>query len=349
MIGIWYAILSFMLLMFVVLEGFDIGAGMLQHFVGKTETERGKVITAIGPLWSWHEVWLVAFGGTLLLAFPAIFAASFAGFYLALFLLLWCLVLRGVSIELRGQINDPLWRTAWDFCFVVSNVLLGILVGAALGNILRGVPVGVDGKFTLSFFTNFRASGQVGILDWYTASVAVFILVTLAAHGASGLTQRTQGEVRYRSRRAAGVLWKIVLAGLIVITIETRLVRPELFATMVHHPLGWLGVICVFGGIGSVLVTLRSDDQSRALLGSSLFIAGLMIAGAVGVFPFMLRSTLSPQYSLSAYQTGNDGHGLTVALIWWPVALFLSLGYFWFSFRNYRGKVKPIEDTQAPY
>ena len=111
MIAIWYAILSFMLLMFVVLEGFDIGAGMLQYVVGKTEAERRIVITAIGPLWSWHEVWLVGFGGTLLMAFPTFMAATFSGFYLALFLLIWCMVLRGVSIEVSGHIADPLWRT----------------------------------------------------------------------------------------------------------------------------------------------------------------------------------------------------------------------------------------------
>src|SRR5271163_3015920 len=113
MIEIWYAILSFMLVMFVVLEGFDIGAGLLQYVVGKTEAERRLVIAGIGPLWSWHEVWLVGFGGTLLLAFPNIIAAAFAGFYLALFLLLWTLLLRGVAIEVSGHIAEPLWRTAW--------------------------------------------------------------------------------------------------------------------------------------------------------------------------------------------------------------------------------------------
>src|SRR5262245_188613 len=122
MIATWYAILSLMLTMYVVLEGFDIGAGMLQYIVGKTEAERRIVIAAIGPLWSWHEVWLVGFGGTLLLAFPTVMAVSFSGFYLAFFLLLWSLVLRGISIEISGHIEDSLWRTAWHFCFVVSNV-----------------------------------------------------------------------------------------------------------------------------------------------------------------------------------------------------------------------------------
>ncbi len=221
MIEMWYAILSFMLVMFVVLEGFDIGAGTLQYVVGKTEAERRMVIAAIGPLWSWHEVWLVGFGGTLMAAFPSILAVSFAGFYLAFFLLLWCLVLRGVSIELSGHITDPLWRTGWHVIFVASNLLLAILIGAALGNVVRGVPLGADGKFALAFFTNFSPHGNVGILDWFTVSVAVFILATFAAHGANGLAQKTEGPVHDRSLRVARLLWKIVL-GLLVVPLAPK-------------------------------------------------------------------------------------------------------------------------------
>ena len=349
MIQIWYGILSFMLLGFVVLEGFDIGAGMLQYVVGKTEAERRVVIAAIGPFWTWNEVWLVGFGGTLLLAFPAILAASFAGFYLALMLLLWCLILRGISIEMSGQIADPLWRTAWHVCFVASNVLLALLIGAALGNIVRGVPIGPDGNFTLGFFTNFSPRGQVGILDWYTVSVALFVLVTFAALGATGLVNRTEGSVRARSLRSAKRLWQLTLAMLVIVTIETWVIRPGLFSTMIRQPLGWLGLFGVLGGVRNAFLGLHRNEESRALIGSGAFIAGLMIAGAVGVFPLMLRSTIAAQYSMSAYVSAADGRGLRLALVWWPIALILAVSYFFFTYRYYRGKVKPAEDTQAPY
>jgi cytochrome d ubiquinol oxidase subunit II len=349
MIPIWYAILSFMLTMFVILEGFDIGAGMLQYVVGKTESERRLVIAAIGPLWTWHEVWLVGFGGTLLLAFPAILAAAFSGFYLALFLLLWAIVLRGVSLEVSGHIEDPLWRTAWHFCFVASNVLLAILIGAALGNVVRGVPLDASGKFALPFFTNFSPHGDVGILDWYTLSVAAFILVTFAAHGANGLAQRTSGLVYDRSLRIAAVLWKVVLLLLAVVTFETWQVRAELFHTMIRQPFGWLGMIGVLLGILAVLIGLQRRQPARALVGSSTFLAGLMIAGAAGVFPQILRSTIAPQYTLSAYRTAADGRGLSLALIWWPIALVFAIGYFLFTYRYYSGKVQPSQDTQRPY
>jgi cytochrome d ubiquinol oxidase subunit II len=349
MIPIWYAILSFMLLMFVVLEGFDIGAGMLQYIVGKTESERRLVIAAIGPLWSWHEVWLVGFGGTLLLAFPTILAASFAGFYMALFLLLWCLVLRGVSIEVSGHIADPLWRSAWHFCFVTSNVLLAILVGVALGNILRGVPVGADGKFALSLFTNFSARGNVGILDWFTLGIAVFIVATFAAHGAVGLGHRTTGVVRLRSLKLAQRLWRAVVGLLVIISIAMWYVRSDVLDRMFHHPLGWLGLIAVVTGLIVVFFNLNHENESPALIGSCVFISGLIIAGAAGVFPFMLQSTLDPKYSLSAYQNAADGHGLAIALVWWPVAFCFAVGYFLFIFRYYSGKVIAAQDTQRPY
>jgi len=349
MIETWYVILTLMLILFVVLEGFDIGAGMLQYLVGKTEAERRMVIAAIGPLWSWHEVWLIGFGGTLLVAFPAIFAASFSGFYLAFFLLLWAILLRGVSIEVSGHLADPLWRTAWHTLFVGANGLLAILIGAALGNVLRGVPVGADGKFALAFFTDFSPAGKVGILDWYTVSVAVFVLATFAAHGASGLVRRTDGPVNERSYRVAGRLWIAVFLLLIVVSIETWHVRPELFANMIVRPWGWLGLACVFGGLIGILVAWRRKFEGALLLSSGVFITGLMIAGSAGAFPIMLHSTLRPEFSLSAYQNAGGSYGLGIALVWWPLAFIFSIGYFIFVYRYYSSKVKPAQDTQNPY
>jgi cytochrome d ubiquinol oxidase subunit II len=349
MIEIWYGILAFMLTMFVVLEGLDFGVGMLQYLVGKTEAERRLVIAAIGPLWSWHEVWLVGFGGTLMLAFPSILAVSFAGFYLALILLLWALLLRGISIEVSGHIADPMWRTAWHFIFVASNVLLAVLVGVALGNVVRGVPLGANGQFSLSFFTDFSPEGAIGILDWYTIFAAIFMLVTFAAHGANALVLRTEGPVHDRSLRIARGLWKAVLLLLVVITMESWRVRPDLLNGMSHKPVAWLGLVCVFGGLAAVFLGLRTKRELCAVMGSSAFIAGLMIAGAASVFPIMLHSTIAPENSLSAYQCAANRHGLALALVWWPFALVFSIGYFVFIYRYYTGKVKPSEDTQTPY
>jgi len=159
-----------MLIAYVTLDGRNFGAGMLQCLVAKTRQERRHVVAAIGPLWTWHEVWLVAFGGALVAVFPKLMGSAFAGYYLALMLILWGLILRGISLEVAGHINDRLWQGFWDFIFVAANFLLAILFGAAAGNLERGVPLDASGDFSMAFFTNFRTTGQVGLLDWYTIS-----------------------------------------------------------------------------------------------------------------------------------------------------------------------------------
>ena len=163
-------------------------------------------------------------------------ATSFAGFYLALWLVLWSFVLRGISIEVGGHIDDKLWRSWWDFVFAVSNVLLAVLFGAALGNVIRGVPLDESGKFSMSLFTDFGVRGRVGILDWYTVSVAVFTTVLLAAHGAAYLRLKTIGPVHQRSERLARQLWPAAFVLLAVVTVETWAVRPALYGRWSSDP-----------------------------------------------------------------------------------------------------------------
>src|SRR5579875_3110137 len=139
-----------MLIVYVVLDGRNFGAGMLHWLVAKTPQERRQVIAAIGPLWSWHEVWLVGFGGTMLAVFPKLLASAFSGYYLALFLILWCLLLRGGALELGGHINDRMWQGFWDFILVVSSALLAVLFGAAAGNLARGAPIDAHQNFAMS-------------------------------------------------------------------------------------------------------------------------------------------------------------------------------------------------------
>src|SRR5262245_43308221 len=220
MIATWYCIVSLMLIVYVALDGRNFGAGMLHWLVAKTPEERRQVVAAIGPLWSWHEVWLVGFGGTLVAVFPRLLASAFSGYYLALFLILWCLILRGISLEVGGHINDRQWQGFWDFVFVFSNSLLAILFGAAAGNLVRGVPLDPHGSFSMAFFTNFGARGRVGLLDWYTVSVAVFAAAVLAAHGATYLTLKTEGPVHDRSATAARYCWALVVPLFMAISVE---------------------------------------------------------------------------------------------------------------------------------
>jgi cytochrome d ubiquinol oxidase subunit II len=349
MVELWFALLSFMLIVFVVLDGWDIGAGALQLVVAKTDAERREVIAAIGPLWSWHEVWLVAAGGTFVLAFPKVMAASFSGFYLALWMALWSLVLRGISIEVGGHIHDRLWQSGWDFVFAVSNVCLAVLFGAAFGNVIRGVPLDASGKFSMSLFTDFSARGRVGILDWYTVSVAIFATVVLMAHGATYLRLKTTARVQARSARMARRLWAGALLFFPIVSLQTWVVRPDLYRAMAARPIAWPPAAIIVAGAWAIWSGLRGRDEPRAFVGSCAVVSGLLAGMAACVFPVMLHSTLGAEHSLTAYDGATTERGLTIALIWWPLALALAITYFVVILRSYRGKVRTAVDTQGFY
>src|SRR4051812_28731065 len=340
LVELWFVLLCFMLIMFSVLEGWDFGAGALHFIVAKTPAERREVIAAIGPLWSWHEVWLVGAGGTFMVAFPRAMATAFSGYYLALWLALWAFMLRGIAIEVGGHLGDPLWRSFWDFVFACANVALAIVFGAALGNVIRGVPIDETGGFSLSFFTDFGVRGRVGILDWYSLSTAVETLLLLGAHGATYLTLKSTGPVHARSDTVAGRLWIAAAAGLLIVTAETWIVRPEIFTSLAQRPLGWLVLIALVGAASAIVVGRRAGREHVAFAGSCTFIAGLLAALAVGVFPVLLWSTLGPQFSLTVYQAASQPRGLALALYWWPVAIVLALTYAAFVAWQFRGKIR---------
>jgi cytochrome bd ubiquinol oxidase subunit II len=350
----WFALLCFTLTMFAVLDGWNFGAGALHLVVARTDPERREVVAALGPLWSWHEVWLIAAGGTFLLAFPKAMATAFAGYYLALWIVLWCFILRGIAIEVGGHFHDRLWQPPWDLAFSAASVLLAILFGAAIGNVIRGVPIDATGKFSLALFTNWGVRGDVGILDWYTLSTAVYTLLLVCAHGATYLAMKTRAKVHERSDKVAGALWVTVLALLPVITAATWYVRPDAFSGMAARPLAWLFVLAVLGGAGAVLYGRRAGREAVAFGGSCAFLAGLLGALAVGVFPVLLYSTIAPEHSMTAAAAAAGDYSLRVALFWWPVALVLALGYAAFVARFFRGKVgaprdpQPESDNRAP-
>jgi cytochrome d ubiquinol oxidase subunit II len=344
-VEVWFALLCLTLTIFVVLDGWNIGAGVLHMIVARSDLERREVIAAIGPAWSWNEVWLVAAGGTFVLAFPRIMAVSFAGFYLALWLVLWSFVLRGISIEVGGHIHDKLWRSAWDFVFAVSSVLLAILFGAAFGNVLRGVPLDGTGHFSMSLFTDFGVRGRVGILDWYTLSVAVFTTALLAAHGGTYLRLKTTGLVHERSDRWARGLWTATAVLFVIISLQTQVVRPDLYEAMIRRPLAWVSLAVIAAGVLAIWTGLRGPAERRAFAGSCAVIAGLLLGAAVSVFPVMLHSTLSRDRSLTIYDGVTAERSLVIALMWWPIAFVLALTYFAAIMRNHAGKVQPANDT----
>jgi cytochrome d ubiquinol oxidase subunit II len=349
LVELWFAILATTFTVFAVLEGWDFGAGALHLVVAKTQAERREVVAAIGPLWSWHEVWLVAAGGTFMVAFPKAMATAFSGYYMALWLVLWSFILRGIALEVGGHLAAPLWQDFWDFVFAVANVLLAVVFGAALGNVIRGVPLDESGRFSLALFTDFTARGHVGILDWYTLSTAVETLLLLGAHGATYLTLKTSGVVHDRSDRAARWLWLAVAVLFPLVTFATWIVRPEMFAGILARPLGWLALALILGATALLVLGRRQKNETRAFAGSCGLIVGLMAALCVGIYPVLLHSTLDASRSLTAHAAASSRFSLGLALFWWPVAFVLSIVYFTFIARQYRGKVRPSQDNQGFY
>ena len=349
MIATWFGIISFMLIVYLALDGRNFGAGMLFWQVAKTPLERRQVVAAIGPLWMWHEVWLIGFGGTLAAVFPRLLASGFSGYYLALMLILWGLILRGISLEVGGHINDPLWQGFWDTVFAFSNFLLAILFGAAAGNLQRGVPLDPEGNFSMAFFTDFTPYGHVGLLDWYTVSVAIFVAVLLAAHGATFLTLKTEGPVHDRSARLAKSLWAAVVPLFIIITIESWKIRPGLFQDAVGRPLCWLGCLVIIISAVALISGLASGSERRAFFGSNGILFGVFGTGAVALFPIMLYSTLAPENSLTADAVASHPNSLLFAAVWWPISFVLSMIYFVFISRRYAGKISVRKDNQGFY
>lgn len=339
----WFILLGFMLIMYVVLDGFDLGAGILHLFVARNDDDRRRVIASIGPVWDGNEVWLIAAGGLLVFAFPRVYAAAFSGFYLPLMIVLWLLVLRGISIELRSHQTNPLWRQFFDAVFFFSSVLLALVLGVALGNVLRGVPIDGTGYFSSPLFTDLDHEGELGAIDWYTFSVGLFAVAALAGHGAMYLRWKTDGEVHRRATRVALWAYVIVVALAIVVTIETAAVRPSLIANFAARPGLWLLPVAIIAGIVIVFLSLLRDGrwELRGFIASAVVIAGLLGLCAGALYPLILPSTVSPAFHLDVVTAANEPRGLLLGLVWWIPAILLAIGYFAYLFRSFRGKVSP--------
>jgi cytochrome d ubiquinol oxidase subunit II len=335
---VWYGIAVFLLTGYVVLDGFDLGAGALHLFVARSDAERRQVLAAIGPFWDGNEVWLLAAGGALFVGFPRVLSSGISGFYFAIFLLLWCLILRGVALEFRSHVSDSVWRQSWDFFFSVASVLLPVFLGAALGNLLRGVPLNADGWFELDLFTDFTARPPVGILDWYTVLVGVFALAALVGHGAAYLVWKTDGPVQARSRKAGRWFYSAVAVLWPIVTVATVKVNTTFFTGLTRRPLAWMLGVIAFAGLAAAFRGLAGGRDSTAFLGSGTFLAGLSAATAACVYPVMLRATGDPALSITASSGGGDPEGLKTALGWFAIGLPLAVFYFVVVHRLHRGK-----------
>jgi cytochrome d ubiquinol oxidase subunit II len=341
---LWFCLVAGMLAMYVVFDGFDLGAGILHLALARTPAERRNVLRSIGPVWDGNEVWLLAAGGTLYFAFPALYASAFSGFYLPLMIVLWLLILRGISVEFRNHIESPVWAPLWDVTFSLSSLLLAVFFGAALGNVVRGVPLDVKGRFFVPLWTDFRPAGFAGVLDHYTVLVGVTALAALALHGALWIAVKTAGALQVRARRTADFAWWAVAALTVVLTLFTMKVQPQVAASLASRPWGYVFPMIALAGLVSVLWFASREQDGAAFAGSCGYLVGMLSSAAFGLYPCVLPSTADPSLALTIHNTAAPVEGLRIGLAWWIPGMFLVSIYFAFTYHRFSGKVEPGDE-----
>jgi cytochrome d ubiquinol oxidase subunit II len=347
--SIWFGIVAFMVAAYVILDGFDIGAGIIAPLIARSDEDRRTILRSIGPVWDGNEVWLLAAGGTLYFAFPLLYASSFSGFYLPLMMVLWLLMLRGLGVELRNHIKGQVWTGFFDFIFSMASILLAIFFGAALGNVIRGVPLRNDGYFFEALWTNWRVGADPGILDWYTVMAGLVALVVLALHGALYVANKTEGELNMRARKLAGTLWPVLLALTLLSLIATIYIRPEWLANYKNVPVLFVIPAIVFASQFAVLHFHAKDNDKAAFVGSCVYIAFMLVGAAAALYPNVLPASTDPSLSLTVHNAKAGEHGLQVGLVWWSLGLVIALGYFFYVYRMFRGKVRLEEGSDHGY
>lgn len=336
MSAVWFCILALAACLYAVLDGFDFGAGMLHRFVAKTDSERRTVFAAIGPYWDGNEVWLIAMGGILFCAFPGVLGAALSGLYLAVFHILWALVLRGISIEFRSHVVEPLWRAFWDTVFQLSSLVLAVLFGAALGNLVRGFAIDEEGCLDLSLFDGVKLVDERGILDGYTVTIALFVTTTLASHGSLFLLWKTDGVVAERARSLA----KKFFAGRIVLWLASAAfsvrVRPDFLRG--SHPFMWAFFALSVVSLGLCMSRHAKGQDRMAFVLSAANVFSLVAMVGAASFPELLHARSGVSYV--AQTAASPDTSLRTALSWWIPAALLVLGYFTIVFRFHRGKAR---------
>jgi len=330
--NIWFVLVAVLLSAYVVLDGFDLGAGVLYPFVARNEDERRTVRASIGPVWDGNEVWLLTGAGAIFAAFPAVYAATFSGFYLAIMLVLFGLILRAVSLEFRHR--DEGWKRVWDAFFFLGSLVPSLLVGVALGNVIRGIPLNEAGDYTGTFLE---------LLNPYSLLVGVTGLVLLVTHGASWLAVKAEGAVHERAVKWRTPLFLVCVVLAVVTSVATISWVPRASDNVLDRPIGWLFIVLLALALVYTFWQQRKEGADlRAFLGSAVIVVALAGIAAVGNYPDIIPARGTPE-STSLTVTNAASESLTlkvmliIALIGVPIVLF----YTAFVYRTFRGKVKP--------
>jgi cytochrome d ubiquinol oxidase subunit II len=340
---IWFLLVAFMLVAYVVLDGFDIGAGIVYPLLSRSDDDKRLILRTIGPVWDGNEVWLLAAGGTLYFAFPLLYASAFSGFYLPLNMVLWLLILRAIGIEFRTHLDEPVWKGFFDGIFVIASVLLAIFFGAALGNVIRGVPLGPNGVFFEPLWTNWRVGQENGILDWYTVLTGVVALFALMMHGSLYVGLKTSGDLSARARQLATRVWPLMLVLTMVSLPATVFAVPGILGNYSKWPIGYVIPLVVMASLVCIFLFHRQGRERDAFLASCVYLAGMLGGAAFALYPNVLPASSGPAYNLTIYNAASGPYSLKWGLLWWSFGMLIAIGYFVFIYRMFKGKVSLAE------
>lgn len=328
---VWFVLVGVLIAGYAVLDGFDLGVGVLSLFA-RDEAERQVHMKAIGPVWDGNEVWLLTGGGALFAAFPVVYATVFSGFYLALMLLLLALIARAVALEFRSQLDGAAWRRGFDLAFGIGSLLPAVLLGVAVGNVLRGVPVTAGQEWAGSF---------PGLLHPYAVLVGLVSLSMFAMHGALWLRLKAEGALEARMARWIPRLWGAFVATYAIATAASLVEAPHLFAGVLANPLFLALAAAVVASIAAIPVLSRRGASGGAFLASSAAIVSMILVAAVSMFPRLVPSSIDPAYDLTIYNASSSPRTLAVMLVIALVGMPLVIGYTVLVYRVFRGKVRP--------
>ncbi|CAM4332060.1 cytochrome d ubiquinol oxidase subunit II [Zobellia nedashkovskayae] len=350
----WFIAIAIVLAVFFVLDGYDFGAGIIHLFLAKTESDKEVIAKSAGLFWDSNEVWLVAAGGMLFMAFPTFYASVFSGFYLPLIIVLWLIIFRAIGLEFRGQFNFQMWKDIWDKSFGVSSLLLALFFGIALGNIVRGVNLGgVENGVSIYeghyFFlplwdSSFSPlSATPGIIDWFTIIIGLISVVTLAIHGANWIILKTNSSINDNLKNVIFKL-NIALAALTLFSLVVwKTVNPNSLDNFAHKPyLLIFPIIYLTGLVGLFFIKkLKKDIYGFAL--STLLILGGITSSLASLFPVILPSVNSINEPLTIYNTASSEYGLSVALTWGILGFILIFIYMIVQKRLMAGKIDKMD------
>jgi cytochrome d ubiquinol oxidase subunit II len=332
---IWYGLVGILLTGYAILDGFDLGVGVL-HLLARRDEHRRIFLNAIGPVWDGNEVWLVTGGGALFAAFPEVYATVFSGFYLAFMLLLFALIFRAVAIEFRSKQENARWRQVWDVSFSLASIVASLLLGVAFGNVIWGIPLNQQREFAGSF---------LGLLHPFPLLVGVTTLALFMMHGAIYLVLKTEGELQafVRGWVNNAIIFFVICYG--ITTMATLLYVPRMSLHMRQYPVFFLVPLLTMLAIANIPREIHHGREFLAFLSSGAAMAGLMTLVAIGMFPYMVPSWPNPEWGLTIYNAASSTGALTVMLIIAAIGVPLVLAYTASIYYIFRGKVKSLDST----